>query len=163
MLKVPHLTPSHTTTPPPHTQEVLLHEPIERLCWQFQPCTEEGEDFYSSLWLEYETTQGGKKVFKLLQVFSRQAPMMDALLGRCWDNLDKTKQAYVCMYNVHVYLRHPPTCICSDPSSTLTFPLWTYRSPTATSTPQQVHQSREHKLHCDEYSEEGKPPSLLSL
>ncbi|XP_064393909.1 putative FERM domain-containing protein FRMD8P1 [Halichondria panicea] len=102
--------------------EVLLYAPIERLCWEFQPCNEEGEDFYSSLWLEYETIQGERKVFKLLQVFSRQAPMMDAILGRCWDHLDKKEQA----------------------------------SPTATRIPhQQVHQPREHKLHCDEFSEDG--------
>ena len=31
--------------------------------------------------------------------------MMDAILGRCWDHLDKKEQAYVCMYNV---------CVCHE-------------------------------------------------
>ncbi len=80
---MPH-THTHTHT---HTQEVLLHEPIKKLFWEFQASSEEGEDFYSVLWLEYQVEQ--QSVFKLLQVFSRQAPMMDALLQRYWAELEK--------------------------------------------------------------------------
>jgi len=81
-------------------QEVLLHEPLDRLCWEFQACDDEGEDFYSSLWLEYETMvpadtatgAGESKVFKMLQIFSRQAPMMEALLEQSWKYFEQERQ-----------------------------------------------------------------------
>ena len=39
-------------------------------------------------------SEGGveKKVIKLLQVFSRQAPMMDAMLGRCVTDIDSREE-----------------------------------------------------------------------
>ncbi len=80
---------THTCTHTTRTQEVLLHEPIEKLCWQFEASNIEGEDFYSMLWLEYQVMVGQQNVFKLLQVFSRQAPMMDAMLRRCWADMEK--------------------------------------------------------------------------
>ncbi len=54
---------------------------------------EEGEDLYSSLWLEFDSVlnEGGEavKVAKRIQVFSRQAPMMDAMIGRCVAEINK--------------------------------------------------------------------------
>ncbi len=55
--------------------------------------SEEGEDLYSSLWLEFDSVlnEGGEavKVAKRIQVFSRQAPMMDAMIGRCVAEINK--------------------------------------------------------------------------
>ena len=47
------------------------------LSCQFQPATEEGEYFYSSIWLEFETgaatvSDSNDKESKRLQIFSRQ-------------------------------------------------------------------------------------------
>ncbi len=57
---------------------------------------EEGEDVYSSLWLEFDSTmnEGGEavKVAKRIQVFSRQAPMMDAMISRCVAEIDKKEE-----------------------------------------------------------------------
>ena len=54
------------------SQEIMLYLTYDLLLWDFQPATEEGENFYSSLWLQFDSTLGRKKVAKRLQVFSRQ-------------------------------------------------------------------------------------------
>ena len=53
-------------------QEIMLYLTYDQLSWDFQPATEEGENFYSSLWLEFDSTLGQQKVSKRLQIFSRQ-------------------------------------------------------------------------------------------
>ena len=50
----------------------MLFLTYDQLSWDFEPATEEGENFYSSLWLEYDSIQGTQKVAKRLQIFSRQ-------------------------------------------------------------------------------------------
>ena len=50
----------------------MLFLTYDQLSWDFEPATEEGENFYSSLWLEYDSIQGSQKVAKRLQIFSRQ-------------------------------------------------------------------------------------------
>ena len=51
------------------------------------PAEEEGELFFSSLLLEFDSVlpPDNKKVTKRLQIFSRQAPMMDAMISCCVD------------------------------------------------------------------------------
>ena len=62
----------------PHTklfiqpQEILLYLNYDLFSWYFQPATVEGENYFSSLWLEFDSTQGSQKVAKRLQIFSRQ-------------------------------------------------------------------------------------------
>lgn len=70
-------------------REIMLYLTYDLFSWDFQPATEEGENFFSSLWLEFDSTHGQQKVSKRLQIFSRQAPMMDAMISRCVDDLNK--------------------------------------------------------------------------
>ena len=50
----------------------MLYLSYDLFSWDFHPATEEGENFYSSLWLEFDSMQGSQKVAKRLQIFSRQ-------------------------------------------------------------------------------------------
>ena len=50
----------------------MLYLTYDLFSWDFQPATEEGENFFSSLWLEFDSTHGQQKVSKRLQIFSRQ-------------------------------------------------------------------------------------------
>ncbi|XP_019853342.1 PREDICTED: FERM domain-containing protein 8-like isoform X2 [Amphimedon queenslandica] len=70
-------------------REILLYLSYDMFCWEFQPATEQGENFYSSLWLEFDSFHASQKVAKRVQVFSRQAPMMDAMISRCVDELNQ--------------------------------------------------------------------------
>ena len=58
--------------------------------------SEEGEELYSSLWLEFDSTlnEGGEtvKVAKRIQIFSCQAPMMDAMISRCVAEINKQEE-----------------------------------------------------------------------
>lgn len=75
----------------------MLYLTYDQLSWEFEPVQEEGEDFYSSLWLEFDstiTTATGEnqKVCKRVQIFSRQAPMMDAMISRCVADIDAREE-----------------------------------------------------------------------
>jgi len=66
-----------------------LYLTYDQFLWEFRPVDEEGEEFYSSLLLEFDSVlQDQRKVAKRIQVFSRQAPMMDAMISRCVDSLN---------------------------------------------------------------------------
>jgi len=72
----------------------LLYLTYDQLSWEFEPTSEEGEDFYSSLWLEFDSVMEvgsgeERKVSKRMRIFSRQAPMMDAMISRCVEDIDK--------------------------------------------------------------------------
>ena len=74
----------------------MLFLTYDQLSWEFEPASEEGEDFYSSLWLEFDSViaTGGeeRKVSKRLQIFSRQAPMMDAMISRCVSDIETREE-----------------------------------------------------------------------
>ncbi len=65
----------------------MLFLTYDQLSWGFEEARDEGEDFYSALWLEFDSvihTEGEeRKVLKRVKIFSRQAPMMDAMISRC--------------------------------------------------------------------------------
>ena len=68
---------------------------FDKLSWQFQAPSAEGEEFFSSLWLEFDSVldaTDNKRVAKRLQVFSRQAPMMDAMISRCVSCINKQEE-----------------------------------------------------------------------
>ena len=71
----------------------MLFLTYDQLSWEFEPASAEGEDYYSTLWLEFDSVieTGGeqKKVAKRVQIFSRQAPMMDAMISRCVADIEK--------------------------------------------------------------------------
>ena len=89
-------THTHTHTHTPHTQETLLYLTYDQLSWEVQLCDEESEDFYSSLWVEFDSVisegEEERKVAKRIQIFSRQAPMMDAMISRCVSEIDKREE-----------------------------------------------------------------------
>ncbi|KAL5463228.1 hypothetical protein EMCRGX_G032108 [Ephydatia muelleri] len=73
--------------------ETLLYLTYDQLSWAFEPSTEEGENFYSCLWVEFDSFIRGpngedQRVAKRTQIFSRQAPMMDAMIELCVENIN---------------------------------------------------------------------------
>ena len=54
----------------------MLYLTYDQLSWEFEEAPEDGEDFYSSLWLEFDSVleleDREEKVTKRVQVFSRQ-------------------------------------------------------------------------------------------
>ena len=85
---------------------MLLSLHFDQLSWELEPALEEGENFYSSLWLEFDSTSDagtlnrrglshvatasdGSEVCRRFQVFSRQAPLMNAMITRCVDECDR--------------------------------------------------------------------------
>jgi len=77
-------------------QEVLLYLTFDQLSWEFQAPSAEGEEFFSSLWLEFDSVlkADNKKVAKRVQIFSRQAPMMDAMISRCVDCINEQEEKF---------------------------------------------------------------------
>lgn len=87
----------------------MLSLHFDELSWQLEPALEEGENFYSSLWLEFDSSDAGSsggrglghsrvasdggKVCRRLQVFSRQAPLMNAMITRCVEECDRCERA----------------------------------------------------------------------
>ena len=70
-------------------QEILLYLTYDQFSWDFKPVDDDGEEFYSSLLLEFDSVlQDQRKVSKRIQIFSRQAPMMDAMISRSVDSLN---------------------------------------------------------------------------
>ena len=54
----------------------MLFLTYDQLSWEFEEAPEDGEDFYSSLWLEFDSVLEAlgqeEKVTKRVQIFSRQ-------------------------------------------------------------------------------------------
>lgn len=73
---------------------MLLYLTFDQLSWEFQPPDAEGEEYFSSLLLEFDSVLGpdNKKVAKRVQIFSRQAPMMDAMIARCVTCINKQEE-----------------------------------------------------------------------
>lgn len=105
----------------PRLQSVLLSLHFDQLSWELEPALEEGENFYSSLWLEFDSTSDagtlsrrglsgrspghgsvaaaaaaggndGCDVCRRFQIFSRQAPLMNAMITRCVDECDRCER-----------------------------------------------------------------------
>lgn len=72
----------------------MLYLTYDQLSWEFQAAQEEGEDFFSSLLLEFDSVlpAENKKVAKRIQIFSRQAPMMDAMISRCVECINQLEE-----------------------------------------------------------------------
>uniref|UniRef100_A0A1B6CXC5 FERM domain-containing protein 8 n=1 Tax=Clastoptera arizonana TaxID=38151 RepID=A0A1B6CXC5_9HEMI len=62
---------------------LLLGLKYEELCWDFaKPSHEENPDCLPCLFLQFRVLENGTRVSKVLQIFSKQAVMMDALIAR---------------------------------------------------------------------------------
>ncbi|KAK3093563.1 hypothetical protein FSP39_017341 [Pinctada imbricata] len=68
-----------------HKEESMLAVPYEELSWDLDPNIDEDEERDPSLLLQFlhNDPEGEGKCTKLLQVYSRQAKMMDALIDSC--------------------------------------------------------------------------------
>lgn len=64
----------------------MLYLTYDQLSWEFEEAPEDGEDYYSSLWLEFDSVleaQGKEeKVTKRMQIFSRQVRITSTSLTR---------------------------------------------------------------------------------
>ena len=63
----------------------MLYLTYDQLSWEFEEAPEDGEDFYSSLWLEFDSVldvEGREeKVTKRVQIFSRQVRLRTSTDG----------------------------------------------------------------------------------
>ena len=138
-----------SSPPPPPPQDVMLYLTYDQLSWEFEVAEEEGEDFYSSLWLEFDSflTEGEKvtKVAKRVQIFSRQAPMMDAMIARCVADIDHREEQFRLKR-----LEQNNTEFSEEVS------IRTYKEGEAPRTQRPEKNYKEDKLNCAIYSEEGE-------
>ncbi|KAK7862335.1 hypothetical protein R5R35_005227 [Gryllus longicercus] len=74
---------------------LLLGLKYEELSWDFaKPSQEDNPDCLPCLFLQFMVLENGTRVSKILQVFSKQAPMMDTLISVFVEEL-KQRTAYV--------------------------------------------------------------------
>ena len=72
---------------------VLLGLKFEELSWDYaKPSQENNEDCLPCLFIQFCVIENGRRVSKILQVFSRQAVQMDALISAF---VDEIKQRHV--------------------------------------------------------------------
>ena len=75
---------------------VLLGLKLEELSWDYaKPSQENNEDCLPCLFIQFCVIENGRRVSKILQIFSRQAVQMDALINTFVDELKQR----VAMYN----------------------------------------------------------------
>merc|ERR1719266_459224 len=75
---------------------VLLGLKLEELSWDYaKPSQENNEDCLPCLFIQFCVIENGRRVSKILQIFSRQASQMDALINTFVDELKQR----VAMYN----------------------------------------------------------------
>ncbi|XP_071961998.1 FERM domain-containing protein 8-like isoform X5 [Antedon mediterranea] len=64
-------------------QELLLGLLYDDLSWEYTDQNPNDEKSLPCLWLEFDATEGSKKVSKLLRIYSKQAPMMNGMIQAC--------------------------------------------------------------------------------
>ncbi|XP_033095327.1 FERM domain-containing protein 8-like isoform X2 [Anneissia japonica] len=69
-------------------QELLLGLLYDDLSWEYTERDQNGEASVPCLWLEFDAMESGKKVSKLLRIFSKQAPMMNGMIHACIEELN---------------------------------------------------------------------------
>merc|ERR1719266_1662083 len=73
---------------------VLLGLKLEELSWDYaKPSQENNEDCLPCLFIQFCVIENGRRVSKILQIFSRQAVQMDALIATFVDELKQRAQA----------------------------------------------------------------------
>ncbi|XP_048586316.1 FERM domain-containing protein 8 isoform X2 [Nematostella vectensis] len=66
-----------------HRNEILLSLSFDELSWDYTPAEEHDEDCLDTFWLEFDSKDNGKTKVQRLQIFSKQAIMMDAMVQSC--------------------------------------------------------------------------------
>ncbi|XP_054758164.2 FERM domain-containing protein 8-like isoform X1 [Lytechinus pictus] len=82
-------------------QELLLGLKYDELSWEFTEPARKEIDCLPCLWLEFDNRENGKWQSKVLQIFSRQAVMMNAFIEACVDELNKRDMENVIQRNEH--------------------------------------------------------------
>ena len=76
-------------------QVVLLGLKFEELSWDYaKPSQENNEDCLPCLFIQFCVIENGRRVSKILQVFSRQAVQMDALISAFVDEIKQKAAMY---------------------------------------------------------------------
>ena len=89
---------------------VLLGLKLEELSWDYaKPSQENNEDCLPCLFIQFCVIENGRRVSKILQIFSRQAVQMDALISTFVDDLKQRVAMYSEDHEGNVY---------GDPSAT---------------------------------------------
>lgn len=70
-------------------QELLLGLMYDEISWEYTEPAKGKPDCLPCLWLEFDVAEGPKKYSKLLQIFSKQAIMMNAMIEACVEELNK--------------------------------------------------------------------------
>ena len=72
---------------------ILLGLKLEELSWDYaKPSQENNEDCLPCLFIQFCVIENGRRVSKILQIFSRQAVQMDALIATFVDELKQRAQ-----------------------------------------------------------------------
>lgn len=132
-------------TPP----NIMLYLTYDQLSWEFEQAPEDGEDFYSSLWLEFDSVleleDREEKVTKRVQIFSRQAPMMDAMITRCVVDIEKTEEELKQKRKAQGYDEDLPECS-----------IQTHRPGESPRTQRQGRNYKENKMRCTTFNDRGE-------
>ena len=68
---------------------------MEELSWDYaKPSQENNEDCLPCLFIQFCVIENGRRVSKILQIFSRQAVQMDALIATFVDELKQRAQVF---------------------------------------------------------------------
>ena len=81
---------------------ILLGLKLEELSWDYaKPSQENNEDCLPCLFIQFCVIENGRRVSKILQIFSRQASQMDALINTFVDELKQRVaiKSYFCDFS----------------------------------------------------------------
>ncbi|XP_071832781.1 putative FERM domain-containing protein FRMD8P1 isoform X2 [Apostichopus japonicus] len=74
-------------------QELLLGRMFDSISWEYTEPAKGKPNCLPCLWLEFDLDQGPQKCSKLLQIFSKQSVMMNAMIEACVEELNKKDRA----------------------------------------------------------------------
>lgn len=128
---------------------IMLYLTYDQLSWEFEEAPEDGEDYYSSLWLEFDSVleaQGKEeKVSKRMQIFSRQTPMMDAMISRCVADIEKEEEELRQKRKAQGYDEFLPECS-----------IQTHKPGESPRVQRQGQNYKENKMRCTTFNDKGE-------
>lgn len=128
---------------------IMLYLTYDQLSWEFEEAPEDGEDFYSSLWLEFDSVREledhEEKVTKRVQIFSRQAPMMDAMITRCVAEIEKEEEELKEKRKAQGYEEVLPECSIK-----------THKPGESPRMQRQGRNYKEDKMRCTTFNDKGE-------
>ena len=120
----------------------MIYLTYDQLSWYFEEAAEDGDVFQSCLWIEFDSViDEGKnetRVAKRLQILSKQAPMIDAMISRCVADIDQKEEELRRVRRQQGNAEFLPEV-----------------SITSGARQRQEKTYKEHKLHCEVYTPDG--------